>query len=161
FPADLTRDLAREQGFQVDMEGYWRIVNMPPTTPPGKPPVFNPDALAAQGTEFPSTTFLGYGQPLSEAKVLAIYQGENSQEFARAGDEVTILLDQPPFYAESGGQVGDTGMLTAPAGDTTCALKITVTDTKKNALGIYLHSAKVEEGEVSVGQTVLAQIDAE
>ncbi|HLK61703.1 MAG TPA: alanine--tRNA ligase, partial [Chthonomonadaceae bacterium] len=160
FPLSLTQDLARERGIEVDHEGYERAREDATTRGP-RVAVFDKAALNALGSEFPTTTFLGYGQPLAEAKVLAIYQGEEAQEFARAGDEVTILLDQTPFYAESGGQIGDTGTLTAPRGDTSCALNIRVTDTKKNALGIYLHAAKVEEGEVSVGQTVLAQIDAE
>ena len=85
---------------------------------------------------------MGYEQTSTAATIVSLYQNSASVQTARAGDEVLIVLDHTPFYAESGGQVGDTGLLTAPAGDVTCALKVEVTDTRKNSSGIYLHSAQ-------------------
>ena len=75
------------------------------------------------------------------------------------GDEITIVLDHTPFYAEAGGQVGDTGYLIASGENVTNALKIEITDTKKNPMGVYLHTGKVLEGEVSVWQPLWATYD--
>ena len=80
-------------------------------------------------------------------------------EFLRAGEEARVVLDRTPFYAESGGQVGDTGTLTHPAGATSCAANIEVSDTHKLAGGIFVHKVKALEGEAQVGQTVRGAVD--
>ncbi len=160
FPIELTRDLARERGITVDIEAYWAILNgpKPDPEPPGGIWASVQDEI---GAALAPTAFRGYSDLTTTSTVMALYHGKEAVEFARAGDEVIVVLDQTPFYAESGGQVGDTGLLTASDGAVTCALKIEVTDTRKNATGIYLHSAKVLEGEVSVGHTVQATVDAQ
>ncbi len=162
FPLRLTEELAAERGIAVDMEGFAR--EMEEQRRRSREAVEGREVFTALSWEavlagLPPTDFLGYTQTEAEATVLALLHGGESVQFARAGDEITVVLDRTPFYAEAGGQVGDTGTLTAPAGDTTCALRIEVTDTRKNALGVYLHSARVLEGEVSVGQTVHAAVD--
>ncbi|HZT44001.1 MAG TPA: alanine--tRNA ligase [Chthonomonadaceae bacterium] len=165
FPLDLTRDIAAERGVNVDTAGFEQAMadqreRSRQASGMGKE-VFTVGAVGSALTILPPTEFLGYGQVTAEATILAIYDRERrSLEFARPGEEVEIVLDRTPFYAEAGGQVGDTGLLTAPAGDTTCALKIEVTDTQKRE-GVYFHSARVLEGEASVGQTVHAAVDVE
>jgi alanyl-tRNA synthetase len=164
FPLKLTEDLAAERGIGIDMEGFEQALSQQRLKSQQgsniERDVFGAAARkGVLGADVPPTAFRGYSDLTAAATVLALYQGEEPLEFARAGDEVLVVLDQTPFYAESGGQVGDTGLLTCPAGDTTCALKIEVTDTRKNAIGIYLHSAKVLEGEVAVGQLVQATVD--
>jgi alanyl-tRNA synthetase len=97
----------------------------------------------------PKTKFLGYDTMTAEAKVLRIFNGQESVESASAGDEIRIVLDQTPFYAESGGQVGDTGTFND---------NITITDTQKLD-DIFLHSATVNSGTICVGATVSAKVD--
>jgi alanyl-tRNA synthetase len=167
FPFELTRDIARERGIPVDEAGFDEAMGRQRELSRERSNISKAvfasigEAMAELLRTVPPTQFLGYGQTAAEAKVLAIIQGEDLVETARAGDAITVVLDRTPFYAESGGQVGDIGALTAPGGEVTCALKIAVTDTQKNALGLTFHSATVLEGEVSVGQTVQATADAE
>ncbi len=157
FPLSLTIDIARERGITVDEEGY-KIASIEFSGPKQeKGDVFTDTRIL--GAELPASTFRGYAESVTESKILGLYQNEASVETARASDEIVIVLDHTPFYAESGGQVGDNGYLTAPAGNVTCALKIEITDTRKNPLGVYLHTGKILEGEVSVGQTVQASVD--
>ena len=114
------------------------------------------DVFADQnfGLNVPKTEFVGYSENKAEAKVLKIFneQGEVSQ--AVSGDMVKIVLSRTPFYAESGGQVGDTGYLTTPQA------KVNVTDTQK-ANDIFIHAATVEQGVIKVGDQVQAAIDEE
>jgi alanyl-tRNA synthetase len=106
------------------------------------------------------THFLGYGETQTAGEVKALMVGGRLVDSARAGEEVEAVLNATPFYAESGGQVGDSGYLTAPAGDTTCAVRVRIDDTQKVG-GIYLHKGKVEEGEIHTGQPVKAAVDGE
>jgi len=101
----------------------------------------------------PRTRFLGYETLTAEADVLRIFQNQQTIESASAGQEVRIVLDQTPFYAESGGQIGDTGLLTTPAG---CVVEIT--DTQKLD-DIFLHQAVIREGQISTGDRLTASVD--
>ncbi len=117
-------------------------------------------ALGELQRSLPPTRFLGYNQMNSDSEALALLKESRPVDSARAGDEVEVVLDQTPLYAEAGGQVGDQGEIIRPAGDTTCALKIAIVDTRKVG-EIYLHRGKVLEGEVSVGDHLTAQVDVE
>lgn len=166
FPYNLTQELAQERGIAVDLEGFERELEAERERSRGgsniQDAVFSSAVTqGVVGRDLPKTTFRGYEDTQVATKVLALYQEGEPREMARAGEVVTVVLESTPFYAESGGQVGDTGWITAPAGNVTCALKIEVTDTKKNALGVFLHSGKILEGEATVGQTVTAQVDTE
>jgi alanyl-tRNA synthetase len=168
LPANLTRDIAVERGIAVDLVGFEEAMEeqrQRSRESGDMSAVFNTLASAIGDfySHLPPTEFVGYGynQTSSNSKVLALISGTRDVESAQAGENVRIVLDRTPFYAEAGGQVGDIGLLTAPAGNTTCALKVEVRDTHKNAAGIYLHSAHVLEGEINTGQTVHAMVDAE
>jgi alanyl-tRNA synthetase len=166
FPLKLTEEIAAERGFAIDMAGFEQAMERQR----GKSKegskmeteLFSrgESALAEMQRSLPPTEFLAYGSAVAEARILGLLVNGQAVESARAGDEVTVALDRTPFYAESGGQVGDAGQIVTAAGDTTCALKISVSDTQRSA-GLILHAGKVLEGEASVGQTVIASVDAE
>ena len=102
------------------------------------------------------TVFTGYTDFTAEAKVLALVNADGELvDMLGAGEKGSVVLDKTPFYATSGGQVADTGVITADG------VEFDVEDTSKNADGIYIHSGTVKEGVVSVGNTVNAQIDAD
>jgi len=102
----------------------------------------------------PKTKFTGYTNLEEQAKVLKLYVVDKEVTKASTGDAVKVILDQTPFYAESGGQIGDAGTLTNK--DTT----LQILDTQKQD-GIYIHMATVEKGEIQVGDTVEADVDEE
>lgn len=100
----------------------------------------------------PKTEFLGYTAFSGEGKILRLFRGNENVAEARQGDEVKVILDRTPFYAESGGQIGDTGVMTTATG------KIRITGTQKVA-DIFIHSGVVEEGSVKNGEKVKPHID--
>lgn len=159
FPYELTKDIAAEHGFAVDHAGYLEAKAKHAIVSGGG----GREVWATREgirIEVEPTPFLGYGTVDEEAEVNYLFQNNQPVDSARAGDEVTVVLSQTPFYAESGGQVGDRGWLVAPQGDTTCALRAEVLDTQKTG-GVFYHTAKILEGELVAGQTVHAQVDAE
>jgi alanyl-tRNA synthetase len=166
FPLELTQEIAAERGIRVDLEAFGTAMEAQRKRSQEASNIHEAlfrsmgAALVELQRTLPPTKFLGYTQLSADATVLAIIKGGELVDFARAGDEVEIVLDQTPFYAEAGGQVGDTGEIFAPEGDTQCAVRIIVTDTQKVG-GIYLHTAKVLEGELSTDMRVRASVDAE
>ncbi|HXG23696.1 MAG TPA: alanine--tRNA ligase, partial [Chthonomonadales bacterium] len=166
FPLELTQEIAAERGIQVDLEAFGVAMEEQRRRSQEASHIHDAlfrsvgAALAELQRTLSPTEFLGYSQLCAEATVLAIIKGGELVDFARAGDEVEIVLDRTPFYAEAGGQVGDTGEIFAPATDTQCAVRIAVTDTQK-AGGIYLHSARVLEGELCTDMLVHTAVDAE
>ncbi len=100
------------------------------------------------------TVFLGYEGTEGEGKVLAIVAGEKLAPEARKGEEIQVILDRTPFYGESGGQVGDAGLLEG------AGVRLRVADTRRNE-GFFLHHAKVEEGVLKVGAVLKARVDAD
>ena len=103
----------------------------------------------------PETEFLGYELLSTESKVLALIRANEKVSAVSESVSAYLILDKTPFYAESGGQVGDTGIIQGPAGN---AL---VKDTQKLANGIYLHHIEVEKGILKVGDIVQARVDGE
>jgi alanyl-tRNA synthetase len=102
-----------------------------------------------------ASEFLGYATEKAEGTISAIVVGGHPVEQAEAGAEVSVLLNQTPFYAESGGQVGDTGTISAPG------LLIHVTDTQKKLGDLYVHIGRVVEGTAKIGAPVLAEVGHE
>jgi len=159
FPLDIVRDVARENGFTVDEAGYQRAMDeQRARAKAARDVTYLTEALAQiaanlEGT--PETQFLGYDRLSAEAEVVAVFDEEGAPTGAGAGSSVTIVLDRTPFYAEGGGQVGDTGLLTAPG------LTVRVEDCRKLPSGHYLHMATVEDGFLEVGLKVTAQVDEE
>ena len=152
FPADLTADVAREKGFTIDQQGF--DVEMQAQRERARAS----SQFGAAGEQlrldgFAETSFLGYEQNSSAARVLGILQNNEAIEQLENGDEAVLIMDQTPFYAESGGQVGDIGSITM--GEDT---EFRVTDTQKQN-DVFLHIGTLLSGELSVGDAVQAQID--
>ena len=157
FPIDLTIEIAAEKGLDVDHARFDELVAQQRETA-------RADHLAKANSSWadnsikidaPKTNFVGYKETSAKAKVLAIYNDGNKVDEAVEGDDVTIVLDTTPFYAESGGQVGDTGKISTA--DTVAAVSSTI----KNDEGHFLHIASVTEGVLRTGDTVSAEIDVE
>jgi alanyl-tRNA synthetase len=151
FPVDLTADIARERGLSVDQAGFEREMESQRDRARAASK-FGVD-LRAPETLDAESTFCGYERLEGDGRVLAILKGGAEANAAAEGDNAQIVLDSTPFYAESGGQVGDVGTLTGGAAT------FHVTDTRK--LGdAHLHVGKVESGSFRKGDTVTATVDA-
>lgn len=159
FPIDLTREIAANAGHVVDMDAFDAAMTEQRERARKSA---NRDAWGnaqsiwvALSDRLDETVFDGYdNNELSGVRVVALVQDGQEVESASAGSEVEVVLDRTPFYAEMGGQVGDTGKLTAPG------LHVHVTDTKHRDGGLESHVGVVEEGTISVGDSVTATIDA-
>jgi alanyl-tRNA synthetase len=159
FPLDIVRDVAKGHGFSVDEAGYEAaMAEHRERARAARGAAYVQESLAAIARhldEVPPTRFLGYTDLTAPARVLAIFDEEGRPTDAGAGSSVLLVLDQTPFYAEGGGQVGDTGTLSAPG------LLVRVEDCRKIPSGHFLHVATVEEGFLEDGQEVTASVDAE
>lgn len=159
FPLDLTREIAEEAGLTVDEQGF--RAEMEEQKNKARMAIKNKEIsawgqdLAAGIEEDLSTEFVGYESYSSESKILYIILDGEQVDSAQKGEEVTIILDRTPFYAESGGQVADTGVIAGKDG------KVRVNDCNKTGEGLYLHSGIVEEGIIEKGTPVTATIDVE
>ena len=159
FPIDLTREIAANAGHVVDMDAFDAAMTEQRERARKSA---NRDAWGnaqsiwvALSDRLDETVFDGYdNNELSGVRVVALVQDGQEVESASAGSEVEVVLDRTPFYAEMGGQVGDTGKLTA------AGLYVHVTDTKHRDGGLESHVGVVEEGTISVGDSVTATIDA-
>ena len=154
FPLDLTIEIAGENGLEVDVDGFNRCMQEQKDTAR----MNRKDGSSWDGTdsyEFDVTTpteFIGYTELTSNAKVLAIAtEGEVSNSISK-GESGIVITDKTPFYAEMGGQVGDTGSIK------TDSAEVKVTDTTKDGNGLYYHHAEVISGELSVGQKVTMSV---
>ena len=118
FPVDLTRDIARERELTVDEEGFEYAMGQQRERARAAGKFAGGDGMPAELiAELPATRFLGYdAHSMDSAEVLAILVDGKPVDAIDAGDEAVVILDQTPFYAESGGQVGDTGRLAARGG---------------------------------------------
>ena len=159
FPIDLTREIAANAGHVVDMDAFDAAMTEQRERARKSA---NRDAWGnaqsiwvALSDRLDETVFDGYdNSELSGVRVVALVQDGQEVESASAGSEVEVVLDRTPFYAEMGGQVGDTGKLTASG------LYVHITDTKHRDGGLESHVGVVEEGTISVGDSVSATIDA-
>jgi alanyl-tRNA synthetase len=157
FPLDIVRDVAREQGFSVDEAGYQKAMAEQKARAKAARDVSYIEAslsrIAGALENLPRTQFLGYTDLSASARAIAVFDEEGNPSGAGAGSSVVVVLDSTPFYAEGGGQVGDTGTLTAPG------LSVKVEDCKKLPSGHFLHLATVEQGFLEVGQDLTAVVD--
>ncbi|WP_414575531.1 alanine--tRNA ligase [Anabaena sp. CCY 9402-a] len=155
FPLELTQEVAEENHLTVDEAGF--KVEMQKQVERAKAAHETID-LTVQGSldklaeHIHATEFIGYTQPVATAKVEVLLVGGVSQEEAEAGTDVQIVLNQTPFYAESGGQIGDRGYI---SGD---GVVVRVEDVKKES-DFFVHFGRIERGTLRVGDTVTAQID--
>ncbi|MHA6196594.1 alanine--tRNA ligase [Pseudomonas wadenswilerensis] len=152
FPMDLTADIARERELSIDEAGFEREMEAQRE---------RARSASAFGLDYNSlvkvdvdTEFLGYNATEGNAKVVALYKDGQSVEQLGEGEEGVVILDRTPFYAESGGQIGDTGYLQAGA------VRFDVRDTTKTG-GAFLHHGVIASGNLSVGAQVEAKVDAD
>ncbi len=156
FPIDLTIEMAAEKGYTVDEEGFRALMEQQKQRARADRAAKVKTSWggeAAVPKDVPLTVFNGYTQMTSEATVLAILVNGAPVNTVTEGTDAAIVLSQTPFYAESGGQVGDTGEL---SGNGTFA----VADTQKVGDGHFLHMGTLEQGTLTVGDTVSANVDA-
>ncbi|MBR5991742.1 MAG: alanine--tRNA ligase, partial [Clostridia bacterium] len=157
FPIDLTKEMLEERGMTVDEARFKELLGEQKQRAKA-------DAAAKSVAEawkgnadvtkdFPETVFLGYEELSSTSKVLGIVKGTECVETAEIGEEVALVLDRTPFYAESGGQVGDVGIISCEG------FTFEVEDTVKTANGVYLHVGQASDGLVKTGLTVTADVD--
>ena len=150
FPVDLTSDIARERGFAIDEPGFEAAMNAQRARARAASK-FNVDLRGEMSVDS-QTSFVGYDGETGQGRIVALFRGKEPVTELRAGDDGQVVLDVTPFYAESGGQVGDAGELT------TAAARFTVADTQK--LGkAHLHVGKLEAGTLKVGEAVTASVD--
>ncbi len=159
FPLDLTREIAGEAGLTVDEEGF--MAEMAEQKNKARMALKNRE-MSAWGRDLAAgidkdlkTEFVGYESYSSESRILHIILDDEQVNSAQQGEEVTIILDRTPFYAESGGQVADTGYITGKDG------KVRVNGCVKVGEGLYLHTGVVEEGIIEKDAHVTASIDVE
>ena len=153
FPLDLTADVCRERGVRVDEAGFDVAMARQREQARASAKFKMAAGLAYSGA---ATTFHGYEHLLREtSNVTAVYVDGTPVASAQAGDDVLVVLDHTPFYAESGGQAGDAGELRNPT------TRVVVEDTIKVQAGVHGHHGRVVEGTVSVGDVFAARVDAE
>ncbi|MBQ8859788.1 MAG: alanine--tRNA ligase [Ruminococcus sp.] len=157
FPIDLTREILGEKGIEVDVERYKVLMVEQKKRSREARKNAGADAWVSDATDLSdisATDFVGYTDYEAEAKVLAIVKDGERVDSAVEGESVVLVLDKTPFYAESGGQIADTGTITF--GDTT----VSVDNVSKDNNGIYLHVCEVSAGSVKIGDEVKASIDS-
>ncbi len=159
FPPDITHDIAREHGLEVDLEGFER--EMEAQRQRGRasarfglgdkvsPEVYRELGLAADGTG----RFTGYESLVENTVVIGLLRAGEPAQSAAKGEPVEIILRETPFYAEAGGQVGDSGEIEGPSG------RVRITDTQSPVDGLIAHLGEVIDGEIAVGDPVRAAVD--
>jgi len=156
FPLDLTQDALREQGRAVETEGFDAAMAEQKAKARAAWVGSGETADAAIWFDLEeahgATEFLGYDTETAEGQVLALVRDGDAQDKAGQGDSIAIVTNQTPFYAEAGGQVGDTGTIRTETG------AARVTDTRKVA-GVVLHQAEVTEGQIAKGQAAQLEVD--
>ncbi len=158
FPYDLTEDALRAQSFGVDRAGFDAAMAEQKRAAraawKGSGAKASDELWFDLAEEVGATEFTGYSSDVGEGVVLALVKDGARVEKAAAGDQVDVIVNQTPFYAESGGQVGDAGTISSEAG-----LAAEVTDTSKQLGKLWVHHATLSAGEIKVGDTVRLAID--
>lgn len=159
FPLDLTQDILKAKNIHVDLEGYENAMNKQRTEARaawvGSGEQKTEPIWYTLQDEIGSSEFLGYSTEIAQGIVTSILKDLKIVESLKAGDEGILLFNQTPFYAESGGQMGDTGKL---FDDHT---SVDVIDTFKRADGLFCHKVRVNKGEVTLNQTFTLAVDGE
>ena len=150
FPLDLSADVCRERGLSVDEAGFNAAMEHQKNTARAAGKFKMDKALEYGGA---ANQFTGYEHLSGTAKIVALYVDGTSVAALKAGQNGVVVLDSTPFYAESGGQVGDQGVITAGSA------RFAVQDTQKIKADVYGHHGVPSEGTLNVGDTVQAQVD--
>jgi len=149
FPVDLTADVAREHGLTLDMDGFEQAMEVQKNKARAASNFGTVEKLDIAGDE--ATEFVGYESLQGTAKLLAIFADAKKIDSAKEGDEVLLLLDSSPFYGESGGQVGDTGVLSGNG------VAVDVLDTQKQGDAL-VHRVSIRQGTLRVGDELSAKV---
>jgi alanyl-tRNA synthetase len=156
FPVDIVQDVVRETDMTLDMGGFEHHMEEQRTRSRSKVTF---DGIGEAYKEFSAqgikADFTGYKTLASDAEVILLAKEGNKIESASAGEEVEVVTQTTPFYGESGGQVGDTGTISADG------LALSVEDTIKDPTGLIIHKSKVTEGQIKAGQTVRLNVDTQ
>jgi alanyl-tRNA synthetase len=150
FPLDLTADICRERGVKLDEEGFAAAMEQQKKTARAAGKFKMAANVEYSGAK---TTFVGYEALVHNSRVLALYSGGAPVQELKAGQDGIVVLDTTPFYAESGGQVGDKGLLKSPGG------VFEVEDTLKIQAEVFGHHGVLQSGSLKVGDMVDAQVD--
>jgi alanyl-tRNA synthetase len=153
FPVDMVADIGRERGFEIDMAAFDAAMAAQQERSRSASKFKAGAQLEYKGAK---TGFRGYDTLSEEGRVVALYREGAATESLSVGEEGIVVLDRTPFYAESGGQVGDRGELTKGG---TCLTLFDVQDTQKIQPDVYGHHGVVKTGELRLGDTVAAQVD--
>ncbi|MBQ2919898.1 MAG: alanine--tRNA ligase [Oscillospiraceae bacterium] len=155
FPIDLTMEMVEEAGMTVDLDEYNRNREEDKIRAREARKALGDLGWAGVdlGKEIPETVFVGYDALTTDAKVLAIVQGDETVDAIGEGTDAILVLDQTTMYAEMGGQVADHGVITFEGGE------FTVHDVQKNKGGKYLHHGKLTKGALTVGDAVSVSVD--
>ena len=159
FPVELTQEILAEKDMKPDMEGF--AAYMAQQRQRARSARKETDYMGAEDSTYKLidtdivTDFVGYGELETEAEVLAMVREDEVVDRIEKGDSAVLVLDKTPFYAESGGQIGDKGLLTGPSGH------FQVEDTRKIQGGRWIHTGKVIEGSIQNGNYLKAQVDHE
>ena len=155
FPVEITQEIARERGLEVDIEGFEREMEVQRQR--GRAAArFSGDRSKIRLYEsmgVGSTAFLGYDTVAARSVVVGLISGDQVVDSVAAGASVDVFLLETPFYPEGGGQVGDAGVLAGPGG------RIDIHDTQTVMPGLIAHFGKVAQGEIAVGDTLDAHVD--
>jgi alanyl-tRNA synthetase len=152
FPVDLTADIARERGVTIDLAGFEAAMEAQRERARAASKFTSSTGITYSGGK---TEFRGYDTLSVSAKVVALYRGGATAESLKAGESGVVVLDQTPFYAESGGQVGDRGELVGSGGT------FSVADTQKIQPDVFGHHGTLKSGALKVGDKVEAKVDVE
>ena len=157
FPLDLTQDALRNRGISVDVASFTDAMERQRAK--ARAAWAGSGDTATENIWFPlreklgATEFLGYETETAEGAVAALVKDGKEVESLKAGESGAIVLNQTPFYAESGGQVGDTGMMTGEG------VRFRVTDTQKKAGDLFVHLGTVEQGTLKPGTALSLEVD--
>lgn len=157
FPIDLTREILGEQGIEVDVERFYELLKEQKKRSRDARKNAGADAWISDVTDLSdvaNTQFVGYTDLECKSKIVAIVKDGERVDSIGEGESAVIVLDKTPFYAESGGQVGDTGVI--ESGNFTAEVDNTTKDTSGN---IFLHTCSISSGIIAVGTEVTASVD--
>jgi len=155
FPLDLTADVCRERGVAVDQAGFDAAMDKQRGRARAASTFKAAGSLAYAGAK---TVFDGYDTLSEESRVVALYRDGSAVDSLSTGQEGVVVLNRTPFYAESGGQVGDRGELSRTGA---CVTLFSVHDTQKIQPDVFGHHGEVKNGEIRTGDTLIASVDAD
>ena len=155
LPPELTAEIAKEHGLEVDMEGFEREMDARKEQSRSSGSFSGSMEMQTSYSDLglSSSEFVGYELTKQESKIVAILSGGVSVDHATQGQQVEIVISQSPFYAEGGGQLGDRGLISGPNG------VVAVEDTQSPVAGLIVQRGTVKQGEISVGDVVTASVE--